>query len=946
MSRQLTKKLFSALLCAAAYLIAASPAGADEITELSTAAAGKTVEAVRYSRGETEVSQERIPSDARIAPGSTLDSSSVADAVRALYRQGVYSHVDVTSSQDEDTVRLVFHLTPVLIVRDAEFYGVTAYEPRELRRIAGLRRGKRVDTGSILRAAAKLEEAFHQAGYYNPIIDVTLRQSRVLSSVLVRFTVSEGRRSVVRTVNVSGTIPDELSSTLDAFMKRARGAFASKRRIEELRRELLRRLREEGYLEAIVRLEGLRYLQESGDVALELLVEPREPIQILFSGNSNFSSEELIDLLELDTRTAPFGPNAIPNFVRDIKDLYERSGYYQVQVSHKAMPDEGTRRTHKIEIVEGPRTRIESLSFEGNNSFGEEKLSSLISTSEAGGFFTPWRRGYLIDRRLENDIEALEKFYRSNGFFDAKVTSDAELSEDDESLAVKFIVEEGPRTTVNSVLVTWVDAANPEHGDIISKLLTITPDIKLGDVLSVSALESARSSLLSDIHAFGFPQARVTPSYDVQSGEVQFQVSLGPQVTISEIVIRGNRATLHPVIRRELLVEPNGPWNPELIRESEHSLYKLGVFQNVKLEPEDGVLDQDTESLAVSLIERDTGGFAAGLSYNTEDGLGVLAELSQRNVFGRAHRFSLSTELFFQNGDRLIDAARGRIGYNLPRFISRNGELYSELFAQEEVEFSQSFSYDRYGASTVYRHEFSEALSGNLGYTIFNENVFDVPASIIAGPNDVGHTLYSGIRSEVIYDKRNDIYNPSKGFQSRISVYAMPEELGSDASLVGAELSQSYYTELSESLVWANNLRGEIVEPVGNTDVVPLGRRLFLGGRNTLRGYSPNSIAAKADDGNVAGGDASLVFNTELQYEIAQDVVLLTFLDVGQAVLRYEGDFGGDTKSFFGDLRYSPGIGMRYRSPIGPIGADLGFAVNQERGEEFARLSIHIGGTF
>ncbi|MCB0344609.1 MAG: outer membrane protein assembly factor BamA [Bdellovibrionales bacterium] len=929
----------------------AAPAAAAEpqldYTQLSGALSGKSVSTVSYLRGQSVVALQRVPKAARILPETVLEAESVSNAVKALYRQDIYSHIDVEAKVEKgNQVALKFYLTPTLIVRDTEFFGVTAYKSRELRRIAGLRRGRPVDPRTMLDAVQKLETAFHQAGYYQPRIDVTLRQSRSLSSVLVQFTVIEGKRSVVSNITLDGEIPPDLSAVVEKYIKRSRKAIASKRRVEELRRELVRTLRGEGYLEAAVRTESLRYLHESGDIALEFAVDVQQPISISFTGNVHFSASELIELLKLDTRTAPFGPNAIPNFVRDIRDLYERDGYYGVKLSHQALSDSGARRRHLIEITEGPVSRIKRIRFDGNAAFSDDELSRLISTSEPSVVFAPWKKGFLVSARLAKDVESIKDFYRTNGFFYAEINSDVQTRSDGKQLVVSFVIKENKQTTVSSVIVNWIDAAKPNRKDIAAKLLTISPDIMLGDVLSVAALEQARQKLLSDIYALGFPEARATPRYDIDSGEVGFDVSLGQQVTVADIVIRGNRATLNSVIRRELLVSPGEAWNPELIRKSEHSLYQLGVFQNVKLEPEDGAIDQAEEVLAVSLIERDTGGLAAGVSYNTEDGIGLLTELSQRNVFGRAHRFVLSAELFFRNGDRFIDAARGRVGYNLPRFITRDGELYSEIFAQEEVEFSQSFSYDRHGASTVYRQQLTESLSGSLGYTIFNENLFDVPQAIVAGPNDSGHTFYSGIRTELILDRRNDIYNPSSGYQSKLALFAMPEAFGSEVSIVGATFTQSFFLKFNESLVWANNARAEIIEPFASTDVVPLGRRLFLGGRTTLRGYSPNSIGPKGDEGYVAGGDSSLLLNSELHFEVAQDVILLTFLDVGQAVLRHRGTFEGDTQSYFGDLRYSPGLGLRYRSPIGPIGADLGFAVNQKKGEEFGRLSINIGGAF
>ncbi|MGA1191878.1 MAG: BamA/TamA family outer membrane protein [Bdellovibrionota bacterium] len=46
------------------------------------------------------------------------------------------------------------------------------------------------------------------------------------------------------------------------------------------------------------------------------------------------------------------------------------------------------------------------------------------------------------------------------------------------------------------------------------------------------------------------------------------------------------------------------------------------------------------------------------------------------------------------------------------------------------------------------------------------------------------------------------------------------------------------------------------------------------------------------------------------------------------------------------DLRLSTGVGFRYISPIGPIGFDIGFPLDEQRGEPSSRLHFAIGSNF
>ena len=86
---------------------------------------------------------------------------------------------------------------------------------------------------------------------------------------------------------------------------------------------------------------------------------------------------------------------------------------------------------------------------------------------------------------------------------------------------------------------------------------------------------------------------------------------------------------------------------------------------------------------------------------------------------------------------------------------------------------------------------------------------------------------------------------------------------------------------------------------------------------------------------------------TEVLFDLTEEFTLVSFLDIGQTTLQNPGTFAGDSLSLtWSDFRYSPGLGIRYRTPIGPLGIEYGFALDREYGEGFGVLNVSIGGTF
>lgn len=293
----------------------------------------------------------------------------------------------------------------------------------------------------------------------------------------------------------------------------------------------------------------------------------------------------------------------------------------------------------------------------------------------------------------------------------------------------------------------------------------------------------------------------------------------------------------------------------------------------------------------------------------------------------------------------MLDAGHARVAFSRPHLFDTQAVLLTEGFVLASRKLIDEFSSNRIGANAAIQYPISESLWGSLGVTAFQEKLFDVADDIVIGESDVGTTLYSMFQGNLRVDKRDDAFNPRHGFLSSLYAGVASSALGSEVNFAALNMQHSIYTELSDSLVWGNNARFQILEPFSDTETIPLGERLFLGGIKSLRGFSRNAVGPRGEFGNIVGGDRALVFNTELNYEVINNHIAVLFLDVGQAVLEHEGTFTGDPLSF-SDLRYSPGVGYRYKTPIGPISIDLGLNLSPQNGERQGKLNVGIGGSF
>lgn len=106
-----------------------------------------------------------------------------------------------------------------------------------------------------------------------------------------------------------------------------------------------------------------------------------------------------------------------------------------------------------------------------------------------------------------------------------------------------------------------------------------------------------------------------------------------------------------------------------------------------------------------------------------------------------------------------------------------------------------------------------------------------------------------------------------------------------------------------------------------------------------MRGFRENSLGPLGSDGAVIGGDTLLAAKTQFQYLLFDSFSTHLFMDLGNVFLRHE--------SFeLSDIREGVGGGFQYRSPIGPIGFDVGHPIDRQEGESSVRVHFSVGSVF
>jgi outer membrane protein insertion porin family len=175
----------------------------------------------------------------------------------------------------------------------------------------------------------------------------------------------------------------------------------------------------------------------------------------------------------------------------------------------------------------------------------------------------------------------------------------------------------------------------------------------------------------------------------------------------------------------------------------------------------------------------------------------------------------------------------------------------------------------------------------------------------------------------VKYDSRDNLFNAKEG--SVHSIEAEVAGLGGDVGFLKTIAETGWYRPLFWKLIGVAHARAGYVEKIPDYDL-PDYEKFYLGGINTMRGFSREDMAPVDDAGASVGGEKFVQFNVEVKFPLVEEagVYGVLFFDTG-AVYRREDSID------LSDLRQSVGPELRWLSPVGPIRLAYGYILDQKK---------------
>ena len=613
--------------------------------------------------------------------------------------------------------------------------------------------------------------------------------------------------------------------------------------------------------------------------------------RIAFEGNKKLKDEQLTAEIQSKARGTLSRP-MVQSDAERIVEVYRHSGRYDVTVNPQIIERPNNRVDLVFTIVEGPKTGVRVIRFEGNNFYSSYRLKDIIKTHESNWLSFLGNNDVYDPDRVEADRDLIRRFYLKHGFADVQVVAAlTEYDPDRKGFIVTFKIEEGQQYRVGSVNF------ESSIANLNVNSLRSFSQISVGQLYNVEALEKSVEEMQIEASRRGYAFAVVRPrgdrNFEAHTVSVVFSIEEGPRTYIERINIRGNTRTRDYVIRREFDLSEGDAYNRALVDRAERRLKNLDFFKSVKITTEPGS-SSDRVILLVDLEEKSTGDFSVSGGYSTTDGVLAEVSISERNFLGRG--------LFAKAAVTYGQYARGlSLSYVDPYVLDYRVALGLDAYYREQL----PNSYISYGTKTIgfsprLGFQLREDLSLQLRYSLYEQDISlpsylancnnnpgngllafnpspawvtanapGTPAggSVTAGGQTAtdasgfglwcysdgeaslpirkelasGHALTSAIGYSLNYNTLDNNKNPTDGLL--IDWRQDFAGVGGDVTYLKSQFDAKYYTPLVSDIVGLVHLQGGMLNKIGNNELRMLDQ--FQMGPNLVRGFAPNGIGPR-----------------------------------------------------------------------------------------------------
>jgi outer membrane protein assembly factor BamA len=584
----------------------------------------------------------------------------------------------------------------------------------------------------------------------------------------------------------------------------------------------------------------------------------------------------------------------------------------------------------------------------------------------------PWTDWPVYDETVWNrDIARVVRWFRARGYYDARVVSSTQTpNPEDHTIDLALQVEENQPVVVRNVELKGEAALDQRTRNALRGSL----QLYVGGIFDEALYDNSKQAMVDVLRERAYALAEVTGSVTVDPprrvADVQFTLTPGRRFRFGDLRVEGEGDLPTRPVLAAAQINRDEPFSVSALEDARRAIYELGPFASVEIveKPRDNEPYVDVLFKVVPGRRLRTA-IGAGMQVGTDPtlmpadtangsltrwDLHLLGRIEHRNFLGGMRRISIEDRPRVIFDEAFPSAASPTMGnlllldFRQPSFLeARTSFTVVGRWDLGRDPYTNDARSDLLAGAGPDRTFFDGKLRATVTYNINAYLPQDTP-----GQSGTPHIIYPAyyatyFQYSLVLDVRDAPREPKRGAYVALTVQHAPSFVPGNWDYVRVTPDIRGYFSLGLGLVLAARARLGVMEitdtkfdappaPDGSLigwekrlqgeaqtrlrELGPLRQRLRGGGNNSVRGYAPNTLGDVIRVGEIvdSGGLRQWEASLELRAPLTPDFGAVLFVDVGDVSVEKRFRWNVPQTSF--------GFGLRYRTVIGPIRLDFGFA--------------------
>jgi outer membrane protein insertion porin family len=624
---------------------------------------------------------------------------------------------------------------------------------------------------------------------------------------------------------------------------------------------------------------------------------------------------------------------------------------------------------------------VNSILINGTNKISKSVITKQFETQISPSGFSQFMyslglglgspKEYFSKNIFDSDISNILKIYKENGFYETVVDTSFSINEQLGYVDIKIDINEGYQSLIDSVIFLNINNLEPKiQNEIINRTILIknTP-------FYINNIKTEINRILYILSNNGYPNSYIE-SNAIVAGKllstknyiITFPITTGEKCYFGEtkISIESDKHYFisSKVINRQVEFKEGEAYSSDKRITSERNINRLGIFDFARLEQKTALLVDSQIYIPINILLKPRNRFelAPEIFLNDEDNFNIGAGISGtiRNIGGAAQN------LIGKITGQAQSFSQGSIDLSLqflqPYFIIN--KLTLNVSSTFGIDFRKEYKQNIFQAkaainSNFYKYNFFQA--GVFSWELERAEVSFSIDTLITSLSYTSLELLEEPQFNSIFgitlqrDQTNDIFSPTNGDYMSLSL----EESGFVPSKLIKNRDKLRYSQFVKYTIYGRYFKpilennsvlgfklkfGQAIQYGVDQDKfpIPLNRRFFAGGSNSLRGWTTRGLGHvfNPELGTQVpefGGNVIIEGTIEARIRASKSQGNLGFIEANKFWLILFTDFGNiwnDIKEV--SLKYvaiSSGLGIRYDLFFGPIRVDMGLKTYDPYGE-------------